>query len=100
MHWVIISTSSDSDTTASTSITTTDCLINANNSFYIEEILDDIFELPHKSRANIERCQWILRDGPFIKLIEPELIPPLKPHLRMRKMRCNRKGIGLRIKLQ
>lgn len=80
----------------------TDCLTELN--VWIDDIgastdiFIDFFEPPHRSRANIERCQWILREGPFIKLIEFELMPPLKPHLKMRRMRCNRKGIGLRIK--
>lgn len=89
----IIIISSDKDTTCGT-----DTWVNDFSEWIEKNIPEDFFEPPHKSAANIERCQWILREGPFIKLLEPEIMPPLKPHLKMRKMRCNRKGIGLRIK--
>lgn len=43
-------------------------------------------------------AQWILREGPFIRYDPPQLMPVQRAVMYLKILRCNRRGIGLRIK--
>ena len=62
----------------------------------IKQAIEFEFEQPHRSRENVIRCQWVLRKKyyEFPVMIDVKFRP--KP--KNRRLRCNRKGIGLRIK--
>lgn len=44
------------------------------------------------------KAQWILRQGPFIRYDPPQLMPIQRAVMYRKILRCNRRGIGLRIK--
>lgn len=59
---------------------------------YVEPVIID--------NEKIYKSQWLLRAGPKIKL-DPPATPIIKKnhYLNRKVLRCNRKGIGLRIKM-
>lgn len=49
---------------------------------------------------NREKCRWILRIGPKLRFNPLTLEPFLKILIYRRLMRCNRHGLGLRIRIK
>jgi hypothetical protein len=50
------------------------------------------------NKTNARKSQWILLAGLKLKLIAPKILHYTKTRFNRRMIRCNRKGIGLRIK--
>ena len=86
------------DVDCSGGTTDTDAYWN-NADTIVYRVADETYELdfpPHCSPENVFRCQWVLREKPAPDG-EPQTegFNPMPPR---RILRCNRKGIGLRIK--
>jgi len=61
----------------------------------VDEIDEFLFNL--YINQNIKNAQWILREGVRMRFDPPKINYIDKPVFFRKKLRCNRKGIGLRI---
>lgn len=65
--------------------------------YRIEQRKEEI-EKYYARLQRVREAQWILREGPFIRYDPPQLMPVQRAVMYLKILRCNRKGIGLRMK--
>ena len=79
-------------------------IISFRNTFYkitrtFEKLSREMEKLiPPLMMENRIKSQWILREGPFLEFNIPNKLISNKALYPVRMMRCNRKGMGLRVR--
>ena len=95
---IVTSNSDNTDSGAITYITPRDMFVLYDTRSYPSSNKFEKFLKELRNTAKIYNAQWILRNGFKLKFYPPQLNAPLTITVTRKSIRCNRKGMGLRLR--